>query len=353
MPELNSEVNIVEALRSKIEESDIKQYLKSTLGGYTKQSVLEYLNTLRKQQQAMAETFFHNQQALFDEKESVRKTNEALKTRLSQVESEFRELSNSLNLYKLDGEEILAEDIVALKRRVLELEDKLSKSDIEKSQLEEQIKHMQSLIDDSTLKLEQSKQEKLSIREILKAEQEKSKNQNTQILHLTGTIEEMNEEIKFLNALVSEGQLAALTQKVAELTEQLISQAEVLNSYNSESSLKSQAIETLTLENEFIKQRSMDLEKSIEELNSQNSRYQAANKALTDELESEYKKSITLIKERSSITIDKLAVSRKLDEANSKISMLELKLRNKSNCENEDAASEFVKTEDSENSELT
>ena len=41
MPALDSEMNIVEALRSKTEESDIKLYLKSTMGGYTKNSVLE------------------------------------------------------------------------------------------------------------------------------------------------------------------------------------------------------------------------------------------------------------------------------------------------------------------------
>jgi hypothetical protein len=79
MPKINNDINIVEALRTKTEETDMNQYLKSTLGGYTKGSVLEYLNILRKRHQAMADTFSQNQQALFEEKKSILKDNDALK----------------------------------------------------------------------------------------------------------------------------------------------------------------------------------------------------------------------------------------------------------------------------------
>ena len=114
MPTLDSETNIVEALRSKTEDSDIKLYLKSTMGGYTKNSVLDYLNLLRKQQQSMTETFSRNQQLLHDEKEALKKANDALKTRLVQVESEYQELNQSLFLHDLESGEISAHDLVAL-----------------------------------------------------------------------------------------------------------------------------------------------------------------------------------------------------------------------------------------------
>jgi hypothetical protein len=39
---------IIEHLRGKTEEVDLDQILKKSLGGYTKQSVLEYLGILRK-----------------------------------------------------------------------------------------------------------------------------------------------------------------------------------------------------------------------------------------------------------------------------------------------------------------
>ena len=337
MPELNNEINIVEALRSKIEESDIRQYLKSTLGGFTKSSVLEYLNTLRKQQQSMVETFSHNQQVLFEEKESLKKADDALNLRLSQVESEYQDISNSLRIHELGDEEISVSDIVALKIKISELEEALNKSSFEKSHLEHKIEHQKSAIDDVSLKLEQSKQEKLSMKQILDAEMLKSKNQNTSILQLSSTIEKKDEEIKFINFLVSEGQLEKLTEKVSELTEQLSSQAEVLERYNCENMLKSQTIETLTQENDALKQRNTDLSNNLDDLNYQSSKHLAANKALTDQLENEYKKSILLIKERSAIAMDKLTANRKLDEANSKIMMLELRLNKQADSENTNA----------------
>ena len=161
----------------------------------------------------------------------------------------------------------------------------------------------------------------------------KSKNLNTVISQLSGTIEQKDEEIKFLNALVCEGQLAKLNAKVNELTEQLSSQAEMLAAYNSESCLKEKTIETLNSEKAAMSVRNVELMKIVDGMNEQNGKLLAENKALTEQLESDYKKSIALIKEKSSITMDKLSAAAKLDEANSKIMMLELQHKKRTDFE--------------------
>lgn len=337
MPKIDSEKNIVEALRSKTEELDIKQYLKSTMGGYTKTSVLEYVNMLRRQQQSMAETFSYNQQTLFDEKENLKKANEALKNHVAQVEAEYQQLSQSLRIYELEDNEFSVLDVITLKSKISALEETLNKSEIEKSYLEKQLEHQVSVCADISLKLNQSEQEKLSIKEILKVEMSKSKELNIVISRLFCTIEEKDEEIKFLNALVTEGQLAKLNEKVAELTEQLSSQAQVLETYNHEGGLKSRTIEALNQENDALKMRSADLTKNIDELNYQNCKYLAANNALTNQLEDEYKKTIALIKEKSAVTMERLSATGKLNEANSKIVMLELRLKKQTVAEETDA----------------
>lgn len=334
MPISDNETNIVEALRSKTEELDVKQYLKSTMGGYTKNSVLEYLNMMRRQQQSMAETFSHNQQLLYEEKESLKKANDALKSRMAQVEAEYQELSQNLRLYEPEDEEITAEAVVALKSKIAALEDELSKGEIEVSRLDKQLELHKIEVSELALKLEQSKQEKLSIREILNAEMMKSKNLNTVISRISGTIEQREEEIKFLNSLISEGQLAKLTDKVNELTEQLLSQAEIMAAYNRENYLKAQTIETLTQENEALHAQNSELNRSISELKELNAKHLAAINALTEQLENEFKKSVSLIKEKSSISMEKLSAAAKLDEANSKIMMLELQLKKQTASEN-------------------
>ncbi len=327
MQEMNNENNIVETLRLKTEEADIKQYLRSTLGGYTKNSVMDYLNILRKQQQAMADTFSHNQQVLFEEKENLKKVNEALKLQINRVGSEYQDLSQSLRINKLgeDG----SSDVEALKNNIAALEVELHKADIEKSRLEKQREQQKTLIHDLSLKLEQSAQEKQSMEEMLKAEMLKTKDHAASVSKLSSTIEEKDDEIKFLKTLIADGELANLNAKINDLTEQLALQVEVISNCNNENSLKFATIELLTRENDTIKQIAADLSKNLEDLNSRNDNFLAANKALTDQLETEYKRSIDLIKERSAMAMDKLTAIRKLDEANSKILLMELELKNK------------------------
>lgn len=176
MPEINSESNIVEALRSKTEETDMNQYLKKTLGGYTKSSVLEYLGILRKQQQAMSDTFSRNQQLLFEEKESLKKDNEALKLRLMQIEAENKNLSESMRCSELGEKEVTSSKILVLKNHAFALEEELNKSRIYQYQLESQINQLKIIIKEYSIKLEQAQQEKLGIKEMLKTGMLESKN---------------------------------------------------------------------------------------------------------------------------------------------------------------------------------
>ncbi len=87
------ELDFVELLRSKTEESDMKNVLKGTMGGYTKQSVSNYIAFLRKNQQNMAETFYENQQLLYVEKEKLRQDNEKLVARLNELDTKYLDLT--------------------------------------------------------------------------------------------------------------------------------------------------------------------------------------------------------------------------------------------------------------------
>jgi chromosome segregation ATPase len=340
MPEINSDASIVEVLRSKVEESDIKQYLKSTLGGYSRRSVLDYLNLLRKQQHATQDTFVRNQQQLFEEKENLRKANDVLKTKLERAENNYCELSDSIKIHEIENSDITPSDVSALKSKISMLEDELNKSDSNKKLLVKQLEHQKSAFDDLAQELERSAQEKVSLKELIKAEVKKEKELSSVISRLSGTIAERDEEISFLNPLLSEGQVAELTSKVNELTEQILTQGEMLITYNSESGLQQQTIEALLGENETLKQRIAELSRNSEELSSQSIKHLAACKALTEQLESEYKRSIALIKERSAATVARLEAVRKLDEADSKLALLELQLKKQNASADTDAVYE-------------
>jgi len=327
MNETGNNINIVEALRKKTEKDDIEQYLKSTIGGYTKNSVIEYLNLLGKQQQEAAETFSRNQQALFEEKECLKKDNDSLATRLSQVESEYRNLSEAIRSHDMDETGFSASDIVALKKNIAALEEELGSSKIDISRLQNQVKLQSSQINEYSLKLEQSSQEKLSLKEMLKAEMQETRKQRSMVSQLSGTLEEKCDEIKFLKSLVSDGEIANLKWKINDLTQHLAELNEAFANSSNENSLNRQTIETLIQENESLKQRIIYLSNTIGELNIQNEKLMSSNNFLSDQLGIEYKRLAALIKEKSDVIIDKLVAMRSLDEANTKITMLELQIK--------------------------
>ena len=63
-----TEDNLIGMLRQRTEEEELKQHLKTTVGGFTKSSVMEYLAEFRKREKYSSETFNQNMQTLLGKK---------------------------------------------------------------------------------------------------------------------------------------------------------------------------------------------------------------------------------------------------------------------------------------------
>ena len=63
--------NLVKSLREKTEETDLDTILKTTLGGYTRKSVREYISILRRQQYDMQQSFSEELQLFQTERERL------------------------------------------------------------------------------------------------------------------------------------------------------------------------------------------------------------------------------------------------------------------------------------------
>lgn len=416
------DIDIVETLRLKSEEADMKQYLKSNINGYTKKSVHEYLSILRKQQQSMGDAFNQNQQVLFEEKESLKKDNEALKTRLSQVEAEYRVLTEEIrkmnqreNDFAPSDTKTSDEDMSALKEELNTLVDennkltgqtehkekiigeltlKLEESDRErislsrkledqveahkneKLQLEMQVRKKEDIIRDFSVKLEESCREESELLQMLEEESKKFKNEKrrlemeteqkdsrirdleykleqserenrslkeklkVQILEmakqqetlsgLSKKAEQQDAELRQLRSQISNGRLEELNEKARDLSLQLSTQSKVLANYDNENSLKAQIIKTMSQEKETLKQSLTRMVKHIEEVNAQNERLIYANNALSEQLESEYKRYIDLIQAKPYPTLENPSTGVGWGETVSDITMLELHNNQKS-----------------------
>lgn len=141
------ELDFVELLRSKTEESDMKNVLKGTMGGYTKQSVSNYIAFLRKNQQNMAETFYENQQLLYVEKEKLRQENEKLLARLNDLDTKYLDLTVQLGGSDDGRDDQQDEEVMQLNIAITSLKANITALDETVKSLSAQNKVLQTELD--------------------------------------------------------------------------------------------------------------------------------------------------------------------------------------------------------------
>ncbi|NLJ31882.1 MAG: hypothetical protein GX424_09840 [Clostridiales bacterium] len=323
MPDFNTD-NLVGMLREKTEEADLQQYLKSTFGGYTKNSVREYITILRKQQQATVDTFNSNLQALLEEKETLKASNEKLASRLTKVESQYQNLTEGMLMYNLENKEFSVQDIISLKNKISALESSEKAKDGKIRELNKELERQRYAMQEQGKELQQSKQETRAQKELLVEEKAKTCKQRDLVSQLSGTVEESRNEIKYLREIVSEGKVAELNKRIDELLVNASTQENIIAQRNKELEEKEKSIQTFHSENESLSQNIQSLSATVDKVLAQNVKMAALNKALAARLEETNKQIVSLIREKSDVTVEKMILGKKLDEAGQKISLLEL-----------------------------
>lgn len=332
MSDIN-EKNLVGMLREKTEEADLEQYLKRTIGGFTKKSVQEYLSAFRKKQMAMEETFNQNLQTLYEEKRSLQGTNELLRSKCIKAETELKNLSDAVATYKLDDNEYSAQDIIALKSKLAAYEGGIKKANSVNLCLKRQIEQLNDLVTEKEKGLEKSRQETQIQRELLLTEKEETKKQRDLVLELSDSVEEFREQARYLKGVVTEGKTAELNARIDELIASNSKLEEIIAQRNVELAEKDKAIESLRDENKALKESTNHLSKSIDQMMVQNEKLTLSNKEIAFKLSEAHQNLIQLITEKSEVTVEKLIFSRKLEEAQLRISSLEMEMRKLSKAE--------------------
>ncbi len=419
------EKNHLSVLRQRTVEEDLNEHLKSAMGGYTKKSVMEYINLLHEKQQKYAETFNSNMQSVLTEKETLKKENERLLEKITQVESDFQAISDSLKskdeasedlkkqlseiktenkdlktsneqletrfehlekdlsetkaalekarqdeknnessqdlldtLSKLDGEngalkeagmqqtaciECLEKDLSEAKAELekvrqdakdykpsQDLLNKLSMLDRENSDLlnkrkqqDTRIERLEKDLFQAKAALDNTRQDVKTQSELLVIEKTETNNQRELNAQFSKTIEEQRQEIEQLNKALSKGELTKLTVKISELMSNAALKAEIIDRQNNELDQKSNKINTLAEENETLRYSMEQINNALRSLTEQNEKLMSANSTLSSNLESDNKRIVQLLNEKSEQTVEKLIATRKFDELNKKISLMQ------------------------------
>ena len=209
---MENDNDIVGILRDK-DEVDLGGVLKTTFGGYTKQSVQEYLSLIHKQQQATKETFSKNLKTLFDEKEELRIKNETLQARLNKLSSEYDNISSSLKNIMLDDSEYSAQNVLELKNKIVSLEEQIKVTNRENYSLERKTEQLNNEIEELKAKLAISNKEYEAQKEMLKSERLELKKQRDIVADISNKLEEEKNEVKYLKGTISDGKFAELNSK--------------------------------------------------------------------------------------------------------------------------------------------
>ena len=147
------ENGVVDFLRDRAEEN-LDDVLKSSMGGYTKKSVQDYVAQLRRQQQMASKRFNEDMKNVLAEKEALKEELKRMKARLSKREAQYRALSESLQEYQQADEAENVENVVDLKRQLAKQEDMLSTLETEKQLLEQKQEQSKQSVEEIKKELE-------------------------------------------------------------------------------------------------------------------------------------------------------------------------------------------------------
>ena len=273
----NKGANIVEMLRQKTEELDMQHYLKSVMNGYTKKSVHEYLCILRRQQQSLSDTYVRDQQILLEEKEKLKKDNEELKIRLSQVESECRAHAETEGTMPEKTGELEAE-IAALSGELSALRDAQRTLRLENDRQKSLLEESSETSDELTKKLEEAYREKQTLTEQL---EEKDSQLQQEKHQWDERLEERKHE--------SEGLKQRLEQAERENRELLEKHEETLASLLAEKNLLEEQLEyrkrALQEQSGRLEQAESEKQSLAEKLEEETDAYRKENQQLSSRIE--------------------------------------------------------------------
>lgn len=313
MENLETDENMVN-IEETFEDENIDKLLKSSVGGFTKKSVIEYIEALKRQYCNAGSNLNENLQALAEE-------NEKLKEKLNKLENDNKVLADKVVLGAVETYDSKTGDIAsykamikALQQDVKELENKLFKSTVENNSLVERS-------DEKEKELLQKEHELQLLQEIIAAEKKETESKEEESSDLSSTVSKLNEELLYYKEIVSTGKVSELNTRIDELTAMVEAQNSIVEKRSQEIQTKDITLETLTAQNEVLNKTVTTLTQNIDSIMVQNEKLSALNKVITQKLEEAQKDTVEEIAEKTDIYIEKLILARKLDEAQLKLNL--------------------------------
>lgn len=305
--------NVVDILRDKNEEADLDLVLKTQMGGYTKKSVQDYVNRLRRQQQLATQSFNRDMQALLDEKDQLINENTTLKNRLTKSVADYKLLSDSISNVKAGEAAVSVEDVIQLRNRVRVLEKDKQDALNRIKQHERSLEQNKHVIGEKNRLVEQSKQETTMYQGMLAASKNEADQLRKDVSKQATKIDDLQGEVKFLKAMVSDGNVSKLNGRIDELTLNIEKLNEELALRVKEQAAFLSQIETLQKQLESDQQVNEQLRNSLDQSAAQNEKVVAENSLLNKELAKYMQENLNQLRAQSDLRVENAILSRQLE----------------------------------------
>lgn len=174
-------------LREKTEEADLNTFLKTTVGGYTKKSVLDYLAFIKKQQQDLREAFSSELQRIQGEKEELLRENDSLEADLNEAMERIQKNEDELGKCReeLDGFSARAEEKAELQKENASLEADLNEAMERIRRDERELEQCRAELEKAKANAEQSEKDAGEFRGMLDEANAKNEELNQALADLT------------------------------------------------------------------------------------------------------------------------------------------------------------------------
>lgn len=312
-------------LRDRVEETDLERILKPSFGGYTKNSVHNYLTTMKRQQQSAAEIFDQNYQMLLVEKEKLKKTNELLESRLKKEEDKYKNIQERLQSKVLENSTLSMNDFITLQDQNASLNEEKkqwAKSEelflAKMNQKEDQYFALREELEQVTSELQGYKEVVLALKE------EKTQHLD-RIQELTHEIELKEVENDYLVQQMTDGELSLLKTRIHELSDELIFMNEMMEAQASQIASWKTSVQEMEEELSVFREESASLRSQLVETEKNNDKLAQSNGIYRQKLEEQYQYQLQLIREKSDLFMERLTAEKLLQETKTKLTLLEMR----------------------------
>lgn len=291
--------DFVGKLREITEEGDLDSILKSSFGGYTKKSVMEYLSFVKKQQQKTKDAYTDVLAQLQQERDALEAETEAMKAGQNAAAEELRQ---RLEAQAADMEAERA----ALEADMNEALERIA-SDGEK------LRTLEVTLEEQRQKAEQYKQETATSRLLLDAANAKIEDQRSELEEKAAALAEQKKTEQGLRAALAEDKTAELRERIRTLMGEVELLQNEVTLRDRELENRALRLETLTAQEQrnhgALEQLQMQLQKQCE----QNEWAESENEELGSRLKEQMEQSIALSRENSRLKAANAILQRKLD----------------------------------------